>query len=135
MALGAAMLVIIVGRDHLWAFFVALGVVGLGSGMVFAAAARLITRLVPADETGSALGLNQVVRQVGFSLGSAISGAILAAHTAADATLPAVDGYVVTAWVGVGVCLVAAVLGAALPNQRVAAEPNEVAESAAVPPP
>lgn len=115
-SLGTAMVVIIAGRTHLWAFFVVLGVAGLGSGLVFAAVARLVTRTVPPRETGSALGLNQVVRQIGFSVGSAVGGATLAGHTPAGTALPTVTGYLVAAWIGLGVCVAAAVLGAALPS-------------------
>lgn len=132
-SLGTAMVVLVVGRTHLWAFFVVLGVAGLGSGLVFAAAARLITRTVPPGETGSALGLNQVVRQIGFSLGSAVGGAVLTAHTPAGSALPTVDGFVVSAWIGLGVCVAAGVLGAALPGTGPADAPVP-AEAAATHP-
>jgi len=42
-------------------------VAGLGTGLIFAAIPGLIMRSVPESETGSALGVNQVVRQIGFS--------------------------------------------------------------------
>jgi predicted MFS family arabinose efflux permease len=40
----------------------------------------VILTVTPIGETSSAMAFNQVVRSVGFSLGSAVGGLVLAAH-------------------------------------------------------
>jgi hypothetical protein len=70
----------------------------------------LIVGAVPAHETGSAISFNQVLRYVGYSTGSALSGAVLQAHTPAGHTLPTGDAYGAAALIG---CAVWAVVGAA----------------------
>jgi MFS family permease len=56
-------------------------VLGLGVGGVSAAMPQAILAATPTTETASAMGLNQVVRVVGFSSGSALGGLMLAAAT------------------------------------------------------
>jgi len=97
-----------VEHSALWQAFVTLGVVGVGFGLTFAAIPGLIASAVPSREAGSSMGLYQVVRYIGFSMGSALAAAILSAHTATDATLPTVDGYVAALWVGTGICALSA---------------------------
>lgn len=46
---------------------------GLGSGFTFSSLAVLMVPHVPAAETGSAMAFNQVLRYLGFSVGSALS--------------------------------------------------------------
>jgi len=46
-----------------------------------------LVRAVPEHETGSAMGFYQVVRYVGFSLGSALAAALLASETDGPATV------------------------------------------------
>ncbi|WP_228431125.1 MFS transporter [Baekduia soli] len=98
----------------LWEAFVTMGVVGIGFGYTFAAIPGLITRAVPEEETGSAMGFYQVVRSIGFSVGSTLSASILAGHTAVGAALPSERGYVVALWVGAGGCALAAVASGVL---------------------
>jgi len=68
-------------REDLWQLFVAMAVAGLGVGTVFAALPALIVSAVPAREMGSAMSLNQVLRYVGFALGSALGATVLEAAT------------------------------------------------------
>jgi MFS family permease len=70
---------------------------------------------VPPHETGSAMGFYQVVRYVGFSLGSALAAAILASHTTGSTGQPTLSGYTMVAWVAAVICVVAAVLAWVLP--------------------
>jgi predicted MFS family arabinose efflux permease len=46
------------------------------------------------------MGFNQVVRSVGFSMGSAIGGLILAADTESRHAFPTDSGYTTAAWIG-----------------------------------
>lgn len=77
----------------LWQAFVMMGVLGAGLGATFAAIPGLIVRAVPEHETGSAMGFYQVVRYVGFSLGSALAAALLASETLAGGPLPTEQGF------------------------------------------
>jgi hypothetical protein len=51
-----------------------MGILGVGLGATSAAIPGLIVGAVPEEQTGSALGFFQVVRYIGFSLGSALTG-------------------------------------------------------------
>jgi MFS family permease len=100
----------------LWEAFVTMSIVGVGMGTTFAAIPGMVVRSVPDSETGSAMGFYQVVRYVGFSLGSALAASILAAHTPAGAHLPAVGGYTTAMWIAIGICVVAGALAWFLPE-------------------
>ena len=101
-------------RDHLWQIFVVMGFVGLGVGCSFSVMPRLIVPAVPPEQTGSALALNQVLRTIGMSIGSALSAAILAAHTIAPDPFPTSDGYTVGAVVAIGLCVAMGAVSIAL---------------------
>ena len=95
---------------HLWEALVMMAVLGVGLGLTNAAIPGLIVHAVPEKETGSALGFNLVVRNVGFALGSAMTGMILASHTPLGGALPTISGYTVVLWIATGICVVAAAL-------------------------
>lgn len=71
-------------HDELWEILVGMLLFGVGIGTTYAAMPGLIERSVAAVELGSAVSFNQVLRTVGGSVGSAISGAVLAAHLGPD---------------------------------------------------
>jgi predicted MFS family arabinose efflux permease len=100
----------------LWEAFATMAIIGVGLGFTFAAIPGLIVSAVPSEETGSAMGFYQVVRYVGFSVGSALTAAILAAHTSAGSRLPSESGYVTAAWAGAGLCVAAATMAWVLPT-------------------
>jgi MFS family permease len=104
-------------HGSLWTAFVTMSIVGVGMGMTFAAIPGMIVRSVPDSETGSAMGFYQVVRYVGFSLGSALAASILASHTPSGAHLPALSGYTTAMWVAIVICVVAASLAWFLPER------------------
>ncbi|WP_329179136.1 MFS transporter [Streptomyces decoyicus] len=93
-------------RSQLWQLFAVMGMLGLGVGVFAAAMPAAILAVTPAEETSSAMSFNQVVRSVGFSIGSALGGLTLAAHTPAGSTFPTDTGYATASWLG------AAVMGA-----------------------
>jgi MFS family permease len=103
-------------RESLWELFLAMAVAGLGVGTTFAALPGLITSAVPARETGSAMSVNQVLRYVGFAVGSALSATVLEAATPAGAALPGSGGYGAVALIGCGGCVLLGVLTATLPR-------------------
>jgi Na+/melibiose symporter-like transporter len=102
-------------RDDLWQLFLAMAVAGFGVGTTFAALPALIVGAVPAGETGSAMSLNQVMRYVGFAVGSALSATVLEAATPPGAAFPGSGGYTGIAMIGLGACVLLAVLTATLP--------------------
>jgi predicted MFS family arabinose efflux permease len=105
----------------LWEPFVMMGLLGVGLGTTYAAIPSLIVQSVPQRETGSAMGFYQVVRYVGFSLGSALAASILAAHNSVATGQPTLSGYTMVFWVAVAICIVAAVLAWVLPARTAAA--------------
>jgi MFS family permease len=65
-------------HDRLWELMAAMTLFGFGIGSTFAAMPTLIISSVPVAEVGSATSFNQVLRTIGGSIGSAITGAVLA---------------------------------------------------------
>ncbi len=106
----------------LWEAFVMMGVLGVGLGTTFAAIPGLIVQAVPAHETGSAMGFYQVVRYVGFSLGSALTATILAARATGD-DQPTLGGYTTVLWISAAICLAAAALAWFLPARSTRVAP------------
>jgi predicted MFS family arabinose efflux permease len=114
----AASLLFAVARDRLAEPVAAMSVLGLGVGAFSAAMPALILAATPPGETASVMSVNQVVRSVGFSVGSALGGLVLAAYT--SRRFPDEDGFATAAWVGVGVMALTllVVLGARVPDGR-----------------
>ena len=108
--IGVANLFFAVEHSALWEAFVAMALLGIGFGYTFAVIPTLIGQAVPARDTGSAMGLYQVIRFVGFSIGSAAVASILASHTPSGAALPTARGYVVALSGAAAVCLASAAL-------------------------
>jgi predicted MFS family arabinose efflux permease len=115
-----AMLVFLLARTSIWEILATMAFAGLGVGCTFAVMPGLIVRAVPAHETGSATSLNQVVRTLGYSIGSALCGTILAAHTPIGAVLPTGSGYRSVALIGCGLWVITIVVSWLLPRWRTA---------------
>ncbi|MFT4230085.1 MAG: MFS transporter [Microbacterium sp.] len=73
----------------------AIAVLGLGVGGISAIMPRLVLDGVSQSETSSVLSINQVVRSVGFSIGSALAGLLLSTATPASALFPDEHGYTI----------------------------------------
>ncbi|MGZ4622601.1 MAG: MFS transporter [Blastococcus sp.] len=119
-------------RTQLWEVFLVMAVAGLGVGAAFAAFPALVVSAVPASETGSAMSLNQVLRYVGFAVGSALTATVLAAATPAGGAAPGGSGYTTLAAVGFGVCVVTAVVTWLVTGRGRAASPAPVPEPVSV---
>ncbi|MEV6362272.1 MFS transporter [Nocardia asteroides] len=78
----ASSIMLLLAHDELWEILVGMFGFGAGIGTTYAAMPALIARSVADRELGSAVSFNQVLRTVGGSFGSAMSGAVLAAHLA-----------------------------------------------------
>lgn len=84
----------------LLAVLAAMAILGFGVGGVSAIMPRLVLADVPPAETASVLSINQIVRSIGFSIGSALAGLLLAVATPSGTLFPAEHGYAVAAlWV------------------------------------
>ena len=117
LALGATVVAVgwlmrIVVNDSLWQVIVGTTVVGIGTGIGYAAIPSLINAHTPAAEIGAANGLNTLFRSIGSSLASAIGGSILAANTViiGEFAVPSFDAYRNL----FAICAVAAIVAALL---------------------
>jgi MFS family permease len=115
---GCAFVLFAVLRTELWQLFLVMAVAGLGVGAAFAAFPALVVTAVPPSETGSAMSLNQVLRYVGFALGSALTATVLAGATAGPGAAPSGSGYTTLAGVGAAVCAATAVVAGLAGRQR-----------------
>jgi predicted MFS family arabinose efflux permease len=102
-------IVFAMGRTSVAGPVVAVAVLGLGVGAVSAAMPAMILAATAPRETASAMSVNQVVRSVGFSMGSALGGLLLSAHVLANG-FPTQGGYLLAAVVGGLLALGASVL-------------------------
>ena len=72
----------------------------------------------PGTETSSAMSFNYVVRSVGYALGSAIGGLILAAGTGPGHLFPDHSAYTTAALVGIGAMAITTLTRLALARRR-----------------
>jgi MFS family permease len=117
LAFSLSLVIFILARSQLWEIFVVMGIAGIGIGCSFAVMPRMIVMSTPPSETASGLALNQVLRTVGYSVGSALAGTILTANTVAPAEFPTNHGYTVGAIVAIALCLLTVVVGLILPSR------------------
>jgi hypothetical protein len=83
--------------------------------------------IAAASETGSAMGLYQVIRYIGFSLGSARAASILAGNIARGSQQVTERGYVGALWVGTVICALAAGVSWLLSRGRAPISPQALA--------
>jgi MFS family permease len=112
----ASTLFFVIEHRALWEAFVSAGIAGIGIGFTFAAMPGFIVRAVPASETGSAMGLYQVLRSIGLSLGSALAAAVLIAYTKVGRTYPTYEGFRITLIIATALCVLTALLSYLLPG-------------------
>jgi predicted MFS family arabinose efflux permease len=102
-------LVFAVGRPVVAGPVVAVTLLGLGVGAVSASMPAMILAVTPHRETAGAMSVNQVVRSVGFSLGSAVGGLVLSMQVLDDG-FPEPVGYVWASAVGGALAVAAAAI-------------------------
>jgi predicted MFS family arabinose efflux permease len=103
-----------VARDPIWWPLLSMALLGYGAGTLAATMPTIILRTTPMAETASAMSVNQVVRGVGFSTGSALAGLLLARHTVAGSAFPTESGYTTAAWLCVALMVATVVVALAL---------------------
>lgn len=106
-------------HSALWEAFVTAGIVGLAMGFCFGAMPGLIVRAVPKGETGSATGFYQVIRGIGMSVGSAVAGAVLLAHTRHGQSLPDEAGFQTALMIAAGLGIATAFITYVLPGKGI----------------
>lgn len=105
-------------RSNLAELFVAMGVLGFGVGSFSAAMPSAILAVTPQSETSSAMSFNYVVRSVGYSLGSAIGGLVLAAGTNAGHIFPNDGAYTTAALIGIAAMAITTLTSLALARKH-----------------
>lgn len=108
----AAFVLFATARNTIVELLAAMAILGFGVGSFSAAMPGVILAVTPHDETSSAMSVNQVVRSVGFSLGSATGGLTLAAGTTTQ--FPTDTAYTTASWIGAAVMLTTTIVCGAL---------------------
>ncbi|GAB3698277.1 MFS transporter [Saccharopolyspora tripterygii] len=93
----AGALLFALGVQSLVAVLGAFALLGFAVGGISAVMPALVLAGVPQAETASVLSINQIVRSIGFSAGSAVTGLLLSSATPGGTALPAQGGYVAAA--------------------------------------
>lgn len=86
-----------IAPDSIAAMLTSITVLGFGVGGLTAVMPTLVLNGVPQTETSSVLSINQIVRMIGFSIGSALAGLLLATATPSGALFPDKHGYAAAA--------------------------------------
>ncbi|MEW1931427.1 MFS transporter [Rhodococcus sp. NPDC079359] len=105
----ASMALFLTTRAHLVPLLITMALAGFGIGVVFAINPAQIHRGAPPQETGSANSFYQVLRYIGYSVGSALSATLLVANESTSTGRPTEDGYTAAAWTGIVLLCLAAV--------------------------
>ncbi len=129
---GGGFVLFATARSNLAELLAAMGVLGFGVGSFSAAMPGVILAVTPTSETSSAMSFNYVVRSVGYSLGSAIGGLVLAAGTATGRLFPNDDAYTTAALVGVAAMAITTMASLALARRR-SPETNPITAPVGVP--
>ena len=114
----AAFALFALARSNLAELLAAMAILGFGVGSFSAAMPGVILAVTPKSETSSAMSFNQVVRSVGFSLGSALGGLVLAAGTNAGHLFPTNAAYTTAALIGIAAMALTAITSIALASRR-----------------
>jgi len=129
---GGGFVLFATARSNLAELLVAMGVLGFGVGSFASAMPGVILAVTPKSETSSAMSFNHVVRSVGYSLGSAIGGLVLAAGTDTGHLFPNDGAYTTAALVGIGAMAITALTATTLARHR-PSEINPTSATADVP--
>ncbi|MEU0282235.1 MFS transporter [Streptomyces sp. NPDC006195] len=108
-------------------------VVSIGVAFAYGAMPALIMSSVPRSETAAANGFNALMRSIGLSVSSAVTGVVLAqmSHNLGGYSVPTQDGFRVAALIGGGAALAAALLTLAIPRDAPAPAAPRAADSGA----
>lgn len=102
---------------ELWQLSLSSGIFGIGLGVAYAALTSIIVQQVPANQTGTAVGMNTNIRLIGGAFGTAIMTAIVTARHQPGG-LPEESGFVTGFLVFAAVGAVAVVVALLVPGAR-----------------
>ncbi|MFD7029218.1 MFS transporter [Streptomyces sp. NPDC059917] len=125
---GGGFVLFAAARSNLAELLLAMGVLGFGVGGFSAAMPGVILAVTPPSETSSAMSFNYVVRSVGYSLGSAIGGLVLADGTDTGHLFPNDRAYTTAALIGIAAMALTALTALTLARHR-PPEPHPTAAS------
>ena len=103
-----------------WQLVVVASVISAGIGLAYGAMPALIMAAVPVSETAAANSLNTLMRAIGTSFSSTVSGVVLAhlTITYGGTTLPAQDGFRLIMAVGAATAVIALAITAFIPRRK-----------------
>jgi EmrB/QacA subfamily drug resistance transporter len=96
----------------------ALGVAGIGIGMVFPTVANAVLASVPLSEAGVASGTNGTLREFGGVFGVAVLAAVFASSGGYASPQAFVDGFSAALWVGTGLSVLGLLAALLSPGRR-----------------
>ncbi|MDQ8045842.1 MAG: MFS transporter, partial [Patulibacter sp.] len=110
--LAAGLLFRVVATGALWEVVLGTSIIGVGSGVAYAALPALINAHTPRGELAAANGFNALSRSFGSTLASAVGGALFTGITleVAGTAMPSLDAYRVL----FGICAAAAIVASAI---------------------
>lgn len=108
---------LVLHTEH-WHFYVATGLLGLGLGLAMGAMPTLLNSGVAPEQTSVANSVNQTLRSVGGSIGTAVATAVLAANTMPGLPLPTMDGYTTSFAVSGAICVLAIIAALIVPYRH-----------------
>jgi EmrB/QacA subfamily drug resistance transporter len=120
----AGFVVLVVAHSQPWPIYVAMGLLGFGIGLAFAALGNLIVEAVPATQTGVASGMNTVVRLLGGAFGTEIAATFIADNSRRG--VPLLAGFNLAFGMCLAFLLVAIVAAAVIPGHTPAQELTEI---------
>jgi EmrB/QacA subfamily drug resistance transporter len=117
----ASFAMLAIAHEHPYELLIAAALLGVGIGLAFAALGNLIVGAVPAEQTGVASGMNNVMRTLGGALGGQLSATFIADHMING--LPTVTGFTETFLMATGFLVLC--FGAGLLVPRALGSPAE----------
>lgn len=103
-------------HDEHWHFYSGAGLLGLGLGLAFGAIPLLLDQGIALEHTSVANSINQTLRSVGGSIGTAAAAAILASSTVDG--LPTAGSYTAAFELSAAICVLAVTAAVLLPRGR-----------------
>jgi EmrB/QacA subfamily drug resistance transporter len=122
----ASFAMLALAHEHPFDLLIAAALLGIGIGLAFAALGNLIVQAVPAEQTGVASGMNNVMRTLGGALGGQLSATFIADNMAKG--LPTVAGFTDTFLMATGFLVLC--FGAGLLVPRALGRPNRTGPTA-----
>jgi MFS family permease len=108
----------------------ALGIAGVGIGLVFPTVANAVLASVPPREAGVASGTNSTLRELGGVLGVAILAAVFTRRGMYSSPHLFIDGFSTALWVAAGLSALGMIAGALSPRRATTTRVAEVHEPA-----